>query len=94
MITRNRLLILITVGGLLLVPLVAMQFTKEVNWSLSDFILMGILLSLLGWIGIYISRKTKNKTKRILLLAGALLLFLLLWAELTVGIFNTPLAGS
>jgi LPXTG-motif cell wall-anchored protein len=36
------------VGVLLLVPLVAMQFTDEVVWTLSDFIVVGVLLTTIG----------------------------------------------
>jgi hypothetical protein len=34
----------VVTGLILLIPLVAMQFTNEVNWSVTDFILMGSLL--------------------------------------------------
>lgn len=35
---------------LLLVPLAAMQFTGEVNWTLSDFIFAGIMFAIVGGI--------------------------------------------
>jgi len=43
---RNKRLIgiVLTVALLLLIPLIAMQFTNEVNWSPFDFIVMAILL--------------------------------------------------
>ena len=42
---NNRLTIILSAAGLLLLlPLVAMQFTNEVNWTFSDFLVAGILL--------------------------------------------------
>jgi hypothetical protein len=42
---KNRLsIILSAIFILLLIPLVAMQFTNQVDWSTSDFLIMGILL--------------------------------------------------
>ena len=79
---------------LLLIPLIGMMFTDEINWSLSDFIVMGFLLILLG-LGIHlVSTRTKNLKFRILYILIVCLVFLLIWAELAVGIFGTPFAGS
>lgn len=96
MIAQNtRLsLILLSAAGLLLIPLIAMQFTAEVNWSLFDFIVMGTLLLITG-LGIeLVLRKVKTVKNRVLLLLAVLALFLLVWAELAVGVFGTPFAGS
>ena len=71
-----------------------MMFTDEINWTLSDFIIMGFLLIVLG-LGIHlVSTRTKNLKFRILYILIVCLLFLLIWAELAVGIFGTPFAGS
>ena len=45
-IIQNKALIRIALGTafILLVPLVAMQFTDEVAWDLADFVVAGILL--------------------------------------------------
>jgi uncharacterized protein YybS (DUF2232 family) len=96
MITQNKRLtgILITVALLLLIPLVAMQFTNEVDWSLSDFVIMGILLLGTGLICEFVMRKVKKTEKRIAVIAIILVVFFLIWAELAVGIFGTPFAGS
>jgi len=79
---------------ILLIPLIGMMFTDEINWTLSDFIIMGFLLLIFG-MGIHlISTRTKNLKFRILYIFIVSVLFLLIWAELAVGIFGTPFAGS
>lgn len=96
MITQNKRLtgILITVGVLLSIPFIAMQFTTEVDWSPADFIVMGILLLGTGLICELILRKVKSTEYRIAIVAFILVIFFLTWAELAVGIFGTPFAGS
>lgn len=96
MITQNKRLvaILALVSILLLIPFVAMQFTNEVNWSLSDFIIAGFLLLGTGLLGEFIWRKVSNRKYRLALLVGLLVALFLVWAELAVGIFGTPFAGS
>ena len=92
---NKRLVIIFTIILLvLMIPFIAMQFTDEVNWGVADFIVMGILLAIVG-LGIEIvMRKIKTKDNRILLVGAIVLAFLLIWAELAVGIFGTPFAGS
>lgn len=79
---------------LLLVPLVAMQFTEEVNWTPADFLVAGLLLSgLIGAVSLVRRCVTTPRLRWVVLIAvGAA--FLLLWVELAVGLFGTPLAGS
>ena len=48
-------------GMILLIPLIAMQFTGEVNWDIMDFIVMGVLLFSMGSLFIVISRRTQRK---------------------------------
>lgn len=81
-------------GLILLVPLVAMQFTREVNWTAFDFIVAGVLLVGTGGLYVAISRHLAQPRKRALAKLALAAGFLLLWAELAVGIFGSPLAGS
>ena len=79
---------------LLLIPLIGMAFTDEINWSLFDFIIMGSLLILLS-IGInFASNRAKNLKNRVLFIGILVIIFMLIWAELAVGLFETPFAGS
>lgn len=96
MMTQNKRLIgiLAAAGMLLLLPLVAMQFTREVKWTLVDFVAMGILLLGTGLLCELVLRKVKSTGSRILLCGVVLILLFLAWAELAVGIFGTPFAGS
>ncbi|MEY8021676.1 hypothetical protein AB8P51_12650 [Muriicola sp. SD30] len=96
MISLDKRLGLILLGSvsLLLIPLIAMQFTAEVNWNLFDFIIGGILLLSVAFLGELAWRKLKNSPYRTLVLLGIFLVFALIWAELAVGIFGSPLAGS
>ena len=86
--------ILPIVGLLLSIPLIAMQLTDEVNWSFFDFIIMGVMLSITGLaIGIII-KKIKYYKYRNIFFTIIVFIFLLIWAELAVGLFGTPFAGD
>ena len=91
---KNLLTILGIVLSILLIPLIAMQFSNEVNWSAFDFIVAGTLLFLMGLSIEFILNKFKTKKQRLIFLTLSLGAFLIIWIELAVGIFGTPLAGS
>ena len=79
---------------LLLIPLIGMTITDEINWSPFDFFTMGSLLILLG-IGInLVSSRVKNLKYRVLYIGVIVIIFMLIWTELAVGLFGTPIAGS
>lgn len=88
------LLLLSIVLILLLIPFVAMQFTNDVNWSLMDFMIAGILLFGTSLVIELVLRKVKSTKHRLLISGIILLLLFLLWAELAVGIFGSPIAGN
>ena len=76
------------------IPLMAMQFTEEVNWTISDFLVMGILLFTTVFTIDFVLKKFKTLKSRLILIVGIVVLLALVWAELAVGIFGSPLAGS
>ncbi|MGK7368692.1 MAG: hypothetical protein ACNS64_00650, partial [Candidatus Halalkalibacterium sp. M3_1C_030] len=43
-LTQTVAILALITGSLLLIPLIAMQFTDEVVWTLSDFIFAGTLI--------------------------------------------------
>ena len=91
---KTFLILLSIVLLLLLIPFVAMQFTNEVNWSLMDFVMAGILLFATSLVFELVIRKVKSTKHRLLISGIILLLLFLLWAELAVGIFGSPIAGN
>jgi len=96
MIVKNRRLIFLVLlsGFILLIPLIAMQFASEVAWNLIDFIIAGTLL-LTTFSGIeFVMRKTNKVRTRIAISIAILFVFALIWVELAVGIFGTPISGS
>ena len=74
---------------LLLIPLIF-----RFPWTLSDFVIGGFLLFVLGLEIELVRSKVQNKNKRYAILALVLFAFVLIWAELAVGLFGTPFAGS
>lgn len=96
MIAQNQRLtaIVFAVAFLLCIPLIAMQFTNEVKWSLSDFVVAGILLLGTGLTCEFVLRVVKDRTRRIALVGVVLVILLLTWIELAVGVFGTPFAGN
>lgn len=97
MTVQNKRLsgILLAVALLLLVPLVAMQFSTGVDWDLKDFIVAGLLLSGTGLTIELIIRKTKSNERRFLLAALVVIILVLIWGQLAVGIFGgLIMAGS
>jgi hypothetical protein len=75
-------------AALLLLPLVAMQFTREVNWTLSDFVFAGLLIGGIGGgleLALRISRNTAYRIAAALSLGVS---FLVVWSNGAVGIIG------
>ena len=79
---------------LLLLPLIGMFVSNQINWSFFDFFIMGILILSLSFSIKQALKLTKNIKYRILIIGITVIVFLLVWAELAVGIFGTPFAGN
>ncbi len=85
---RNLLRIIGGTVVLLLIPFIAMQFTDEVQWSLADFVVAGVLLLGTGFIYELAVKKIRNTNYRIAVGLALLAALFVIWIELAVGIFN------
>lgn len=86
---RWRLVAWTAAALLLLAPLVAMQFTDEVAWSLGDFVIMGALLVSVGGAYELAIRMTSNTAYRVAIGLALLATFLLVWVNGAVGIIGS-----
>lgn len=91
---KRRIYIFTAIVFLLLLPLIAIQFTEQVNWSVFDFGIAALLLFGIGFLCEVMSSKIKTLKHKILFCGVLLLLLFIIWAELAVGVFGTPFAGS
>jgi VIT1/CCC1 family predicted Fe2+/Mn2+ transporter len=87
-LSRSLLVVAAVTTLLLLLPLIAMQFTSEVRWGPGDFLAAGCLLFVTGAGMALVSRYVKHKVHRVALIGLLALGLAIVWAELAVGIFT------
>ncbi len=85
---KSLLAVALVTAAILMIPLVAMQFTTEVNWTGVDFIAAGVLLALSGLVLTFALRTVRTVKSRLIAIGLIGLGFLYCWAELAVGIFT------
>ncbi len=87
----NRLRVAIwgIAGALLLLPLVAMQFTSEVVWGPEDFLVMGAMLGIACGAYELVVRLSDSRIYRAGFGLAILGCFLLVWINLAVGIIGS-----
>ncbi len=73
--------------ALLVLPLLAMRFTVEVNWTAFDFVVAGCLLGGAGLAFELLSRRVRTVQQRLIVGAALLALVGTLWVNGAVGIF-------
>lgn len=78
-----------TIVLILLIPLLAMQFSNEVHWTLSDFIFAGGLLFGTGFIYILVTRMTVNTAYRVAVGFALFTGLFLIWVNAAVGIIGS-----
>ena len=79
---------------LMVIPLILNLSLTEFQWNLFDFSVMAILLTIIGFTIEIIRYKIQTKRTRLLLMLLMLLFFVFVWAELAVGIINSPFSGN
>lgn len=73
---------------MLLVPLTAMRFTREVAWGIGDFAAAAALLFGAGMAYLLAARRVRTGRQRAAVALGVLFALGLVWAELAVGLFT------
>lgn len=87
--SQSLLVVALATVLILLVPLVAMQFTEEVNWSVADFILMGALLFGTGFSFVLVTRYVTHLVYRVAIGFALGSTLFLIWANLAVGLIGS-----
>ena len=80
-------------AGLILLPLVAMQFTSEVNWTASDFVFAAIMFGSVG-LGLELAVRRGNRAYTIAAALALLVSFLSFWFTGAVGIIGNESEDS
>ena len=87
--TSHRRLAWVAAAFLLLLPLVAMQFTDEMKWDGSDFTLLAAMLIAAGGTLELALRMTGNAAYRAAVVLAIAAAFMLVWVNLAVGIIGS-----
>jgi len=86
--TTNVIRLALVTAVLLMVPLIAMQFTDEVAWTLSDFVFAGTLIFGIGLLFLLAIKMTADNTYRVAAGVALAATFLLIWINGAVGIIG------
>ncbi|MDF7809839.1 hypothetical protein [Hymenobacter sp. YC55] len=84
-LNKSILRLTLAIAFLLLIPLVAMQFNTGFDWSVSDFVIAGILLFGTGLAYLLIASKTRNGAYKLAVGVAVGAALLLVWGNLAVG---------
>lgn len=87
-LVKHSLIVVLLTVILLLVPLTAMQFTNEVEWTIFDFTVAGILLMGTGLSFVFLANKAHNKIYKIAIGLTLVTVLFMIWSNLAVGIIG------
>ena len=76
-----------TAIGLIVLPLIAMQFTREVNWTASDFLFAALMFGSVG-LALELAVRTGNRAFTAAAAVALLVSFLSVWITGAVGIIG------
>ncbi len=85
---RPILLVALVTASILCVPLIAMQFTAQVNWTPGDFVVAFVLLFGTGLAYVLIVHNKANRSYRAAVGLALFAALFLIWANLAVGIIG------
>lgn len=93
---KDRLLLaaLLVPAALLLVPLIAMRFTTEVNWTGSDFVVAYVVLASAGLAFRFLFRRAGDWAARLAATAAVGSTLLMTWVNLAVGLVGRENHGA
>lgn len=92
---RDFLIVAFFPLAVLLIPLVAMQFTREVNWTLSDFVIMWVVLSIPTFLfRLLVTRKGIGLAYKLGAALSVVAGFLITWVNLAVQIIGDDNPGN
>tara|TARA_B100001750_G_scaffold236798_1_gene241118 strand:- start:103 stop:384 length:282 start_codon:yes stop_codon:yes gene_type:complete len=92
---RNYQKIYLIIFGFLLSIILLLNFiSDEFDWNIFDFIVLIIMMIFTAALFEIATRTAKTKKNQKILFILIIIIFLLIWAELGVGIFNSPFAGD
>lgn len=74
--------------GLLLIPIIAMQFNEEMVWTFFDFVIVGILLFTSGFVYGVVTRKAGSVAYKAAVALSVGIALILTWVNLAVGIIG------
>ena len=92
---RNYQKIYLIIFGFLLSIILLLNFiSDEFDWDIFDFIVLIIMMIFTAALFEIATRTAKTKKNQKILFILITIIFLLIWAELGVGIFDSPFAGD
>lgn len=81
-------------AALLCVPAIAMRYTSEVDWTASDFVVMGTLFAAILGAYEFLASRAPGFAYRAASVVATLGLFLLIWMNMAVGVIGTENNGA
>ena len=93
---KNDVFVLILIASVLtsLLAFSISQIVSDPGWSVFDFVLAVLLLSAFSTLTVVLARTFRGPWVRFGIVLTIVVLFALLWAELAVGLFGSPIAGD
>ena len=92
---KQRSITIYTIAAsILAIPKLGMYFTEEIKWTGFDFLIAGMLLFSSAFFIDFILRNVQRVGAKMFYIVLIFIVLFLIWAELAVGIFGSPFAGS